>query len=86
MEDPDAVRAILEGVGLRPVFRYQKYREAYAWRDAEIVLDETPVGSLPRDRGACVDDPGGRGGLGYRPADYISESYAGAFPGVGRQG
>jgi len=43
--DPTAVQAILAGIGLRPTFRYQKYRETYVWQDLEIVVDETPVGT-----------------------------------------
>lgn len=86
VEDPDALRAILEGVGLRPVFRYQKYREAYAWRDAEIVLDETPVGTYLEIEGPASTIQAAADGLGYQPADYILESYAGLFLASGGKG
>lgn len=86
VEDPDALRAILEGVGLRPVFRYQKYREAYAWRDAEIVLDETPLGTYLEIEGPSATIQAAADGLGYQPADYISESYAGLFLASGGKG
>jgi adenylate cyclase, class 2 len=86
VEDPDALRAILEGVGLRPVFRYQKYREGYAWRDAEIVLDETPVGIYLEIEGPASTIQAAAEALGYQPADYISESYAGLFLASGGKG
>src|SRR5207245_7795384 len=44
--DADALQDILERLGLRPVFRYQKYRETYKWRGQEIVVDETPIGTF----------------------------------------
>jgi len=86
IEDPDALRAILEGVGLRPVFRYQKYREGYAWRDAEIVLDETPVGTYLEIEGPASTIQAAAEGLGYQPGDYILESYAGLFLASGGKG
>src|SRR5262249_20596670 len=45
VSDADAAEAILRDLGLRKVFRYQKYREAWRWRDVEIVVDETPIGT-----------------------------------------
>ena len=57
MEDADAMQAILLALGLSPVFRYQKYREVWALGEAEVVVDETPIGQLPRDRGRSRRDP-----------------------------
>ena len=42
--DGALARALLELLGYRRTFRYQKYREVWRWGDCEIVLDETPVG------------------------------------------
>ena len=38
------MRAILENLGYRQVFRYQKYRESWRHRGQEIEIDETPIG------------------------------------------
>ncbi len=43
-EDAAAVRAVLHAIGLRPVFRYEKYREQYEAPGAHLCLDELPFG------------------------------------------
>ncbi|HKB79479.1 MAG TPA: class IV adenylate cyclase [Thermoanaerobaculia bacterium] len=35
---------LLDALGFKPVFRYQKFREVWHVRDVEIVLDRTPIG------------------------------------------
>jgi len=35
---------LLDSLGFKPVFRYQKFREVWRLRDVEIVLDRTPIG------------------------------------------
>lgn len=77
--EPDALQAIFEAVGLRPVFRYQKYREVYAWKGVEIVVDETPVGTFLELEGPLDAIHAAAAALGYGPADYITDSYAGLF-------
>lgn len=48
--DAEAAARILTGLGLRPVFRYEKFRTVYAaegrWRGGEVMLDETPIGAF----------------------------------------
>jgi adenylate cyclase class 2 len=69
---------ILEGLGMRPGFRYEKYRTKYTLKSLprlELDLDETPAGIFlelegPRrqiDRAARL--------LGYTKSDYDSRSY-----------
>ncbi|MGA8102581.1 MAG: class IV adenylate cyclase [Candidatus Acidiferrales bacterium] len=69
---------ILEGLGMRPGFRYQKYRTKYTLKNLprlELDLDETPAGIFlelegPRrqiDRAARL--------LGYSRSDYDCRSY-----------
>jgi adenylate cyclase class 2 len=35
---------LLDALGFKPVFRYQKFREVWHVKDVEIVLDRTPIG------------------------------------------
>src|SRR6202011_1332430 len=35
---------LLDALGFKPVFRYQKFREVWRVKDVEIVLDRTPIG------------------------------------------
>src|ERR1051325_6223730 len=36
---------LFDSLGFKPVFRYQKFREVWRVRDAEVVLDRTPIGT-----------------------------------------
>jgi adenylate cyclase class 2 len=44
VKDPDAVRAILAGLGFAPTFRYEKRREEWSFEGCAVALDETPIG------------------------------------------
>jgi adenylate cyclase, class 2 len=84
--EPDILQSLLAGLGLRPVFRYQKYRETYAWEGVEIVVDETPVGTFLEIEGPVESIHAAAAALGYRPADYVTDSYAGLFFAAGGTG
>jgi adenylate cyclase class 2 len=84
--EPDLLQSLLAGVGLRPVFRYQKYRETYAWEGVEIVVDETPVGTFLEIEGPVERIRAAAAALGYQPDDYITDSYAGLFFAAGGRG
>ena len=71
--------SILEALGYRVWFRYQKYREEFAIDDCIIAIDETPVGVF-------VEIEGGERGiektaqaLGRSRSDYLLDSYRGLF-------
>ena len=49
------------------VFRYQKYRESYRWRDVEIVVDETPIGTFLEIEGPVATIHARRARAGPRP-------------------
>jgi adenylate cyclase class 2 len=70
--------AILERLGYRPVFRYEKYRTEYRLaRGAGVAtLDETPIGVYVELEGApaWIDRMAARMGVGEK--DYITASYA----------
>jgi adenylate cyclase class 2 len=82
LEDAGALARVFEGMGLRPWFRYEKYRTTYRLPGVAgllVELDETPIGdflelegdSAAIDRGAAI--------LGYRLTDYIAKSYGQLF-------
>lgn len=44
VDDPDAMELILEALGFTPALVYEKRRETWKLREAEIVIDELPFG------------------------------------------
>ncbi|MCU0242154.1 MAG: class IV adenylate cyclase [Vicinamibacteria bacterium] len=82
----DAVLLHYRRLGLVPVFRYQKYRETYRQDDAEIVIDETPIGTFLEIEGSPEAIQALAGKMGFSPRDFIAESYAELFFGAGGQG
>jgi len=84
--DADAMEGVLRALGFRPVFRYQKYRECYAWRDVEIVVDETPVGTYLEVEGPLATIHAAAEALGFRRDDYVADSYVALFRAAGGSG
>ena len=84
--EPDALQSLLAALGLRPVFRYQKYRETYSWKDVEIVVDETPIGTFLEVEGPVEGIRAAAAALGYSAGDYITDSYASLFFAAGGRG
>jgi len=70
---------ILEALGLRVAFRYEKYRTLYGRRGdpahSEVAFDETPIGTYLELEGPkrWIDQVARA--LGYPPAEYITVSY-----------
>jgi adenylate cyclase, class 2 len=69
--------AILRHLGYVAVFRYEKYRREYraTGQPGVITVDETPIGRFLELEGPgnWIDETAGR--LGFRPSDYVLESY-----------
>ncbi len=84
--DADAAQQVLEALGYRKAFRYQKYRQAFRWRDAEIVIDETPIGTFLEVEGPVETIHAAAAALGRTPADYVDDSYAALFMATGTPG
>jgi len=84
--DPNAVERLFALLGYRPIFRYQKYREVYRHRRVEIVVDETPIGVYLEIEGEIKGIHATATALGYKPQDYISDSYASLFYASGGRG
>lgn len=78
--DPQATVAILEQLGYRAWFRYQKYRTVYEARlpggeRLHVMYDETPVGDFVELEGEEDAISAAVSLLGVAPADYILDSY-----------
>jgi adenylate cyclase class 2 len=74
---------VLEELGFRVWFRYQKYREEFALEDIDvdviIAVDETPVGTYVEIEGGERGIATATGALGREAADYLLDSYRGLF-------
>lgn len=86
VSDADGAQAILAALGFAPSFRYQKYREVWDWRDAEIDVDETPVGTFLEIEGPTETIREAMRELGAGPDDCIVESYPALFRLAGGRG
>jgi adenylate cyclase class 2 len=86
VEDGSVMAGILEGMGLRPAFRYEKYRTVFAQgkrgpgkAGGLAELDETPIGNYLELEGPAtwIDRVASR--LGYSQDHYITASYASLY-------
>jgi adenylate cyclase, class 2 len=78
--DVAPLAAIFAGIGLQPVFRYEKYRTEYrAGSEGVAMLDETPIGVFLELEGTPSWIDGAARDLGFTEAAYITASYATLF-------
>lgn len=72
---------ILRRLGYQPSFEYHKYRTEYHARagKGKALLDETPIGNFLELEGPPGWIDGMAGELGYRPEDYILDSYGALY-------
>lgn len=69
---------VLRGVGMRPWFRYEKYRTTYmsqCYPGLKLELDETPIGVFLELEGPKRQIDRAAKALGYSAGDYITASY-----------
>lgn len=82
VESPGAVAAILEILGYRPAFRYEKRRTTWTFADEArpvVVLDETPLGVFAEIEGKDAAVRALARELGVPDADFIAEDYVGLW-------
>jgi adenylate cyclase class 2 len=77
--DAEILQRVLEHLGLRVWFRYQKYREEYTLDGVVIAIDETPIGTFVELEGAEAAITAAAAAMGRTTADYILDSYCGLF-------
>lgn len=77
--DPEIFTAVLERLGYRPGWRYEKYRTEFRRGAGVATLDETPIGIFFELEGPpeWIDRTARR--LGFSPADYIKASYGSLY-------
>jgi adenylate cyclase class 2 len=70
---------ILRAMGLKPTFRYEKFRAEWSDGKGHVVVDETPIGNFGEIEGPprWIDTTASH--LGVSRADYITLSYAPLF-------
>lgn len=73
--DPDTLAAILEGVGFKRAYRYQKYRTEFEFRGLKIAVDELPIGNFIELEGdqERIGEVGQL--LGFQPGNFLTVSY-----------
>lgn len=74
-----AAEEIMHGIGLQPVFAYEKYREVLRLGRVRVMLDETPIGCFLEFEGAPAAIDAAAGRLGFSRPEYIRESYQSLF-------
>ena len=75
VSDGASLGLLLERLGFRIMFRYEKFREEYSLAGCLAALDETPVGTFVELEGGDSAIRDAATVLGRQPADFILESY-----------
>ena len=73
--DGEVMGTILERLGFLPRVRYEKDRELWRLREAEVALDHTPMGEFVEIEGPAHRIPGLARRLGLDPAKALRGSY-----------
>jgi adenylate cyclase class 2 len=77
--DGAVVLRVLEELGLKVWFRYEKYREEFAHEDVIVAIDETPVGVFVEVEGSEAGIASMAQALGRSQRDYLVDSYRTLF-------
>ena len=77
--DGEAMLQVFDALGLRPWFRYQKYREDFAAENVTIAIDETPVGTFVEIEGGEEEILAMTRAMGRTADDFILDSYYSLF-------
>lgn len=77
--DGETLLKVFAELGLHVWFRYEKYREEFAYEDVIVSVDETPVGTYVELEGGEQGIEQFAAAIGRGPTDYILDSYRGLF-------
>lgn len=73
--DAPLLLRLLEQLGLRVWFRYQKYRQEYELPGVLLTIDETPIGAFVELEGEEQGITDLAAAMGRTPRDYVVDSY-----------
>jgi adenylate cyclase, class 2 len=79
IEKGEAMAQILEALGFRPSFRYEKFRSEWSDSSGNVVIDETPIGNYGEIEGPPKWIDATARLLQISPKQYITLSYAELF-------
>ena len=82
ISSPEEMPKIFEALGLRPCFRYEKFRMTFSlpgMTQLKLTLDETPIGLFVELEGERGEIDRAAGMLGFARSDYINKSYGALF-------
>ena len=79
VEDAEEFDRLLQALGYRPIWRYQKFRQSYRLGAVHADLDETPIGVYLELEGLPAEIDAAAAALGFAPADYVASSYRALF-------
>ncbi|WP_143309949.1 class IV adenylate cyclase, partial [Candidatus Entotheonella palauensis] len=82
VNDFEQARALVEKLGFAPSLRYEKYRETFRYGEAEILLDETPLGAFVEIEGTRESIDAITKQLELDDANRITASYGDIFEAV----
>ncbi|HEV2352498.1 MAG TPA: class IV adenylate cyclase [Terriglobia bacterium] len=85
VEDGERLREMLEGIGLREVFCYEKFRTTYTPKPGSttgaglVVFDQTPIGNFLELEGPKRWIDATARHLGFSRRDYVTASYVSLY-------
>ncbi len=79
IEDGEQLDKILQALGYKPSFRYEKFRSEWSDGKGHVVLDETPIGFFGEIEGPARWIDRTARALGIAREGYITDTYAGLF-------
>jgi adenylate cyclase class 2 len=79
VEDGEAVEQILLALGVRAVFRYEKFRTEWSDGTGHLTVDETPIGEFAELEGPPAWIDATARALGVSEREYLQQSYGELF-------
>jgi adenylate cyclase class 2 len=86
VDSPEMLTRILVALGLRPSFRYDKFREVWRVGECLVCLDETPLDRFVEIEGTSREIHRVAETLGLGSARFVSDSYPALWFAAGRAG